>query len=193
MTSKLDRLLQSIDPTHTFEQLDRRADEAINAFSLGTGQISDWGQFSDCLIRFLQHLDTQLLRLQAPVPMSRDLAWGRCVQTLMHLYGRSGEKAAFEMVRTGNDGGLYAVLKAFARHAAGQYAENEVSAKVHTYWNGLSVEERLVASDEYLQKHGHLLPSELTEGSAARVRADLPKVLIEHPSMMHRLGRVGRR
>jgi len=56
----------------------------------------------------------------------------------------------------------------------------------------LSVEEQLAASTEYLQKYGHLLPSELTEGSAARIRANLPKVLEEHPHLIQRLRQVGR-
>ena len=193
MASKLDRLLLSIDPARTFDEVDRRADDAINAFSTDSGQITDWDAFRACLVRFLEHVDVHLLRLAAPVRMDLDLAWGRCVQSLMDVYGRDGEKAAFEMARTGNDGGLYAVLKAVARHLADAYAENEVSAKVYAYWHGLSVDERLAAGGEYLQDYGHLLPSELTEGSAARVRAELPQVLIQHPRMMRRLGRVGRR
>ena len=37
---------------------------------------------------------------------------------------RHVEKAAFEMARTGNEGGLYAVLKAIAGQLAEEYAEN---------------------------------------------------------------------
>ena len=48
------------------------------------------------------------------------------------------------------------------------------------YWNGLSLPEKLAAPDEYLREFAHLLPEELVDGSAARVRADFPKVLEEH-------------
>ena len=124
--------------------------------------------------------------------MGVDFDWGRCTQILMRAYGSNGEKAAFEMARTGNDGGLYAVLKKMANSMAEQYIENEVSAKVSFYWNGLTVDEMLKAADEYLSKYGHLLPSELTEGSAGRIRANMPKVLQEHPRLLQRLGRIGR-
>ena len=46
--------------------------------------------------------------------------------------------------------------------------------------------------DEYLKKYGHLLPSELTEGSAARVRANFPKVLAQHPKILQKTRRLGR-
>ena len=114
------------------------------------------------------------------------------MQSLVRAYGSNGEKAAFEMARTGNEGGLYAVLKKMAQTMGEHYAENEVSAKVLFYWNGLTVPEKLAAADEYLGKYGHLLPSELTEGSAGRVRANLPKVLEEHPRLLRRLRGIGR-
>lgn len=192
MPSQLDRLLDYIHPTRTLDEVDQRADEAINAFTALAAQITEWDSFRVCLIRFLHHTDAQLLRLRRSCPMGTDFDWGRCCQVLLRAYGPNGEKAAFEMARTGNDGGLYAVLKTMARYMAEQYVDNEISAKVGFYWNRLSVEERWAACDEYLAKYGHLLPSELTEGSATRLRANLPKVLEEHPRLLRRLQRVGR-
>lgn len=192
MSTALDELLDSIHPQRTLEAVEKRADEAINTFAAPGGEIVDWDAFRACLIGFLQHLDICLLCLFEPCPMDVDFAWGRCTQILMRLYGRSGEKAAFEMARTGNDGGLYAVLKAMARRLAEHYAESEILARIHTYWNALSPEAQIAAGDEYVRKHGHLLPSELTEGSATRVLADLPTVLSEHPRLIQRLRRVGR-
>ena len=192
MATKLDRLLEGIHPDRTLEEANKRADEAINSFSVDSSQITDWDRYRDCLIRFLHHVDTKILRLQQACPMGVDFDWGRCTQILMRAYGSSGEKAAFEMTRTGNDGGLYAVLKKMAKSMTEQYVENEVSAKVGFYWDGLTVDEKLKAADEYLSKYGHLLPSELTEGSAGRIRANMPKVLQEHPLLLQRLGRIGR-
>ena len=84
------------------------------------------------------------------------------------------------------------MLKKLARRIARQYGEREVAAKIGTWWDTLSVDERLAATEEYLEKHGHLLPSELTEGSAARIRANFPKVLEEHARLVQRMHRVGR-
>ena len=84
------------------------------------------------------------------------------------------------------------MLRKIARSMADQFVENETSARVSRYWDGLSVEQRHEAADQYLSEYGHLLPSELTEGSAARVRANMPKVLQEHLRVMQRIGRIGR-
>jgi hypothetical protein len=67
------------------------------------------------------------------------------------------------------------------------YAGNEISARVSHLWIQLSMEEQFQMIDEYLSKYGHLLPSELTEGSAARVKANFVKVLEEHPRLVRRM------
>lgn len=192
MASKLDRLLDGIQPAKTVDQADRRADDAINSFCPRSALTENWNRFCDCLICFLRHTDVRLLRLRQECPMTPSYDWGRCCQILARAYGTSGEKTAFEMARTGNEGGLYAVLKKFARTMAEQYADNEILAMVSFYWNGLSIDEQFSACDEYLEKYGHLLPSEITEGNAVRVRANLPKVLQEHPRLIQHLSRIGR-
>ena len=96
------------------------------------------------------------------------------------------------MARTGNEGGLYGVLRKFARRTVEGYAADEIAARVGDYWNNLSTEEKLDAPREYLRQYGHLLPSELTEGSAAGIRAFFPKVLKEHPRIIKGLRRIGR-
>lgn len=192
MPTKLDRLLAAIDPYVTLEDMDRRVDETINTFRMDASHIDDWNCFRSYLIHFLHHLDVHLLRLPRAIPMGVDFDWGRCCQVLMKVYGPEGEKTAFELARTGNEGGLYDILKRMATSVAQQYSRNEIEAKVSFFWNGMSVQEQLAAGWEYVQKWGHLLPSELTEGSAARVRANLPKVLEEHPRLIRRLRQVGR-
>ena len=87
---------------------------------------------------------------------------------------------------------MYGLLKAVAGRILDKYAGNEISARVNHFWANLSVDEKLVVMDEYLAKYGHLLPSELTEGGAFRIKANFIKVLEEHPRILHRLGRVGR-
>ena len=191
--TKQDQLLSSIDSGRTIEQIARRIDEAINSFLPGPGQINRYDDFVTYVICFCRLVEATVLRLQGGSPnASPDLDRGRFMHVLSRAYGAQGLRTAFEMARTGNEGGLYAVLRKLGEVLAGQYAENEIAARVWSYWNGLSMAEKLAAADEYLSKHGRLLPSELTEGSAGRVRANLPKVLQEHARMMQRLRRVGR-
>jgi len=117
--------------------------------------------------------------------------WHGAQRMLMKEYGRSGEKAAFEMARTGNDGGLYAVMRAIGRGMAEEAAEAEIAARIQDFLDRLSPDEQIAVAREYISKFGRLLPSELTEGSAARVVANFPKVLQEHPRLMQRTRRVG--
>jgi hypothetical protein len=192
MTRDLDRLLDGLDPDRTIEEAFRRADEAINSFPMRRARIDNWSEFAHCLAEFVVHVESRILCLTRPVRGSFDFEWGRAAGILINIYGRSGEKAAFEMTRTGNEGGLYSVLKAVAMRIADDLGKNEIAARVNAFWRSHSPEEVLAASREYLARYGHLLPSEMTEASAARIVANFPKVLENHPKLVQELRRVGR-
>ena len=181
----LEQLLADIDPSKIHDRTFTRGDDAMNSFSGTNAQITDWGQFTKYMDEFTTHVETKILQSQS-WPKDPDFNWGRCSTRLSHIYGHNGEKAAFEMARTGNEGGLYAVLKAVVLRMAEEYAENEISARGIDYWNKLTLQEQFSAADEYLEKYGHLLPSEITEGSAARLKANFTKVLEKHPRMIHK-------
>jgi len=191
MLTVLEQLLADIDPSRTYDRIFARADEAINTFRFHNARITDWEGFNTCLGEFFAHVEAKILRLH-PDPVDVDFHWGRCAQLLRHIYGVSGSKAAFEMSRTGNEGGLFAVMRAIALRMAEEYSENEISARVGQYWERLSVDEQISAASEYLEKYGHLLPSEMTEGYGARIRANFPKVLAQHPQILRRTRRLGR-
>lgn len=192
MKTKLDRLLDSISPEKTIEQTYGRANEAINTFRFKKAKIQKWNEFRNCMAQFLRHLDKCILNLPRSINTSNDFYWGLSVRPLLKTYGINGEKAAFEMARTGNEGGMYAVLKAFAMQRCQEYSDNEISTRALSYWNSLSVDQQFKTIDEYFQKYGHLFPSELTEGNAARLRGSFWKVLQKHPTMVQNLRRTGR-
>jgi len=192
METELDELLASIDPSRTLDETAARADEAVNSFDPGTGVITDWVEFQDCLGSLYCHVENHVLRLRSPREPDMWMDWGRCCRLLLDEYGADGEKAAFEMARTGNEGGLLGVQRTVAKHIAEQYAATEISAIVSSYLNGLTAQEQLDAADEYVEKFGDLLPSELTEGNAVRIKISFFKTLEQHPRMMQRLRRVGR-
>lgn len=192
MTCTLDQLLAEVDPARTLDEVAARADEALNTFSYPSERPQDWENFKTELVRFMHHVETRILRLRCCVQANPDFDWGRCSRWLLLGYGLSGEKTAFDMARTGQKGGIYAVFKALAGQMAQEYTNNEISGRVYHYWNALSAEEQLAVTSEYLNKFGHLLPPELTEGSAVRVRTNLPKVLQEHTRLVQELRRVGR-
>jgi len=192
MLTELDKLLAFISPDKTIVETYNRANEAINKFHPCTAQILNWDQFRYCIADFLRHVDFCTLRLRRPVDVSWECYWEHCVRILLGIYGSSGEKTAFEMARTGNEGGLYSVLKAVAMHRAEEYIQNEISAKVTAYLESLSIDEQLEACSEYISKYGHLLPPEITEGGAIRIRANFRKLLEKHPRVLLKFQGVGR-
>lgn len=188
MSSSLQRLLQQLDPSQTFEPLERRADAAVNSFRVRSAVIDSWPRFQEFMTDFWLHVHCQILGARQDAGYSRSFVCDLAMKTLSDIYGSpSGFKTAFEMTRTGNEGGLYKVLKDVARHLADEQARREISAKVGAYWYGHSVDELLAASTEYLREFGRYLPSELTEGSAARIRANFNKVLERHPALIRRI------
>lgn len=192
MQTELDKLLGSISPEETIVKTFNLANQAIGTFHPRTALLENWNEFRYCMAEFLRHVDSYSLRLSRPIDVSSDYSWSLCARVLREVYGSSGEKAAFEMARTGNDGGLNAVLRSIAMHVAEDYIKMEIQAKVDAYLKNLTVDQQLAASSEYLAKHGHLLPSEMTEKSAARIHANFGKVLEKHPWLVLKLHEVGR-
>ena len=192
MQTDLDRLLASISPEETIVKTFNRANEAINTFHPRTALMENWNEFRDSMAEFLRHVERHTLRLRGSVDISSGYYWSQCVRVLLKVYGSSGEKAAFEIVRTGNEGGLNAVLRSLAMHVAEGYIKMEIQAKVNAYSRSLSNDQQLAASSEYLAKHGHLLPSDITENTAARVQANFGTVLEKHPWLVLKIHEVGR-
>ena len=191
METGLDMLLQDIDPIRTVEDVAARVDKAINTFRFGSGIVSEWDDFKNLLTGFTSHVQSVILGMSRIPTSYPEIYWGRCIRSLIKEYGQNGEKAAFEIARKGVEGGIRAVMAAIGRRMLDEYSRNEITAKVVRFWEGLSTEEREAATDEYLKKYGHLLPSEITEKGALRVRASFIKVLEEHPHLIRRLRNAG--
>ena len=191
MPTALEQLLSDIDPLRTYEQTFARADEAINTFSFDCDQVKDWRDFKTCLAEFFTHVEAKLLQLH-PCPLNLDFHWAGCKQSLRSIYGDRGEKAAFEMARTGNESGLYSVLSDVALRMAEEFVESKISARVDQLWDELSVDEQLSIVTEYLVKYGHLLSSEITQSGPARIQENFPRVLDRHIRIIHRKHRLKR-
>lgn len=187
MKTRLDALLEQIDPARTIDIVAARVDDALNSFHLSQARITKWNDFSDVLTAFFRHVENKVLKIPGFRPTSSDFDWGRCYRLLLQEYGDNGDKAAFEMVRTGAQGGLYEVLKRLAQRRVTEYSGNEISARINAFWNSLTMEEKFSVMDEYLEKFARLLPSELTEYGATRIKVNFVKVLKEHPQLMKRL------
>jgi hypothetical protein len=192
METKLDRLLASIDPKRTQTSTGKAVDRAINTFPMPGGRVESWPEFRDCVSGFVCHVENTVLQLCPPREVHPTMDFGRACRYLMKEFGPEGDQAGANMAIHGVEGGLYRVLKAVGQRMADEYDGNEVKARIGAYWKRLTVDERLDASKEYLSKYGHLLPEDVTEGSAARLRAYFPKFLEQHPQLIRKLRNVGR-
>ena len=67
------------------------------------------------------------------------------------------------------------------------YAHRGIESRVIRYWESLSPSQMMAAGTEFLAKCGDVVPAELLEGNAPRVRAMLPAFLQEYPEAIRRL------
>ncbi len=192
MSSRLEQLLASIDPERTALDIERRVDQAFNTFPKPSGILSSWPAFRDCMGRFVCHLETAVLNLPSFYRGDPDIDFGRACRLLMKEFGPEGDKTAAHMAMYGVEGGLYQILKTVARRLVEEYAENEIKARIASYWDALPVDEKFEATREFLTRFGHLLPADVTAGGAARVRAYFPQFLAKYPDLIRRLRTVGR-
>lgn len=192
MATALDDLLRAIAPERTLLAIERLADEALNTFPMPGARVADWDAVHECLARFYRHASGVLLGIGDRMPHDPKRHFGQACALLMKDMGPNADHTAAKMAIHGVEGGLYAVLKRIALRLAEEHADNLIKTEVAQYWNRLSISEKLQASQEYLEKYGHLLPADVTAGGAPRLRAFLPHFLQNHPELTRRLRRVGR-
>lgn len=192
MSTKLDKLLAKIDPSRTYDAVSARVDQAFNSFAMPRSIITSYGEYENVLADFYRHTETAALRIGAGVPVDRKFFWVRCSKLIKKGYGPDGYHAVYTILKTGKEGGLYSVLKKIANLMIEEYAQNQITYEIYNYWENLTTEERLAAPDEYLSKYGYLLPNDMTEGNAPRIKAFFVKVLKEHPKLIMRMRRIGR-
>ena len=191
MKTKLERLLDQIDPSKTLDKVASRVDRAVNRYSIAYGTIKDMESFERILSEFFRHIEKEVLKVPKYPPFS-SFDWGRCSVLLEKQFGRRGHIVAFEMARTGTQGGLYEVLKKIASNLGNKYAQNEISSRVGLFWNGLSLNEKFAVIDEYAKKFGRFLPKSYLESNAVFLKMNFTKVLEEHPRMVQRFRGAGR-
>jgi len=193
MKTHLDKLLESIDPKDTLDSNSSRVNHALNSFQFASGMVSNRDEFEDLLKRFFRHTENCILSIPHSRIAPSEMDTGRCGIILRDIYGGfQGEKIAFDIARTGVEGGLYGVLKAIASKMADEYAKRAIASKIACFWGELEANEALAVVDEYLIKFGHLLPPEFTEGNGLRAKMNFERVLKEHPFLIKRMRKIGR-
>jgi hypothetical protein len=185
-----DCFLDGLHPTRIMDPVRRDLQRALETFPHKTSRITSWPEFQHRFILLCRHCEAILLGLQDGLPpCSFEFDWQQLKRYLVAAFGSSGDKAAFEIARTGSEGGADAVANEVGRAIASERIDALISAQVWGYWNALSTADKLAAGDWFLARCGYLYPEELKEGSAARIRAYLPQVLLQYPHLLDRIRR----
>ena len=145
-------MLEQIAPERTLDETARRAEEALIGFHPARGTVESWEESRQLMAGFFCRVERAVLHARSSSLEDLDQGWHGCSRILTREYGHNGEKAAFEMARTGSQGGLYAILKLVVRDLAEEMAANEISARIHRLRDGLSLEERMAAGRKYVDK-----------------------------------------
>ena len=173
MSEKMDKLLAEITPEKTLDVYEERMSNVLNRFPFPAGPLNDREAFEVEIAR-LEHRFMFSARATPPNLEADEIPFHRShgLSRLLDCFGPDGDRLAFEMARTGIDGGFRAVAKAMADNAAHQFATAIIGCRVYDYWDSLTVDERVAATYEYSNRirymlHQGLIPSIYTQPQAA--------------------------
>ena len=185
MADALTRLLARIEPIPA--DTDRRVDSALNAFSLPSALITDRSSYSRLMAAFYHHMECRLVG--APTHRGPDVEfdYGRCRLILQQEYGQNGDKAAFELARTGHEGGLRGLLGTIAEAMGKEHVSQLVETCVAQYWESRSVADLLSDAEEYVRRFGRIIPAEMRERGGVRIRGEFFRALTKHPFVVAKI------
>ena len=193
LSAELDDLLESLDPRRIGEDIELRLGAAAHEFCRAQpSRITQWPDFLDCVARGRHFMESRVIAAYGKVPMEYDMAVGRAVGILHDLYGENGEKYAFELARTGKEGGMFKVISDVAGALLGQWEETGIKARISQWWESLDVDDRLEVTRDYVRRYSNFWPSEMAEAGGVRLRVNFPKTLLQHARLLRQL-RCGRR
>ena len=180
----LQRLLTNIEPIP--DRTAMRMAEALNDFDVPAVLLDNLDALEQCLARFYCHLECAILGT-AGRPINREFDLTRCYRLLAKAYGTNTRAALFDIARTGAGGGLMGILQAAAREFGNRYAKDLISMSVESYFRVRPPTQLLADMNEYVHNYQDLLPSEMGENGAARIKGEFRAFLKEHPFVIRSL------
>jgi hypothetical protein len=135
----------------------------------------------ECLAEFVRVARNAALRLSGDAGNDIEMNFSSAIHYLEREYGTS--RTVYDIMSSGEEGGVYGIYRTLARLMAEEFSQNEIGAKVSAYWHNLSVDEKLSAPDEYIEKYKNILPQKTRE-DAIRLKASFWKVLNDHPRII---------
>lgn len=176
--TRLQRLLANIEPIP--DRMARRTAQAVNEYDLQAVVLNNRHLYEQELAQFYCHLECAILGIDNRVA-DLDFDLHRCLTLIQRKHGHNTRAAVFDVVRTGVDGGLPAVLRSVADQYSREQAENLIGMSVEAYWRNRTAVELVADMDEYVSLHPSLFPSEMKENGAVRIKGEFRAALKQHP------------
>jgi hypothetical protein len=191
--SKLDDLLNKIDPHKTIDRCDSLLDRALNSYEYSNNALRDFNQFTKVMGDFYWHVESTMLGVGKSIAMDEEMRQGFAYQTLNEIYGSHGMNAAFSMAQSGVENGLYGVLKKMGQAISKKHMENQISVAVAQFINELMDDFELYNQcvGEYARKYARILPPEYLENDAVDLKINFRRVLENHPYLIKRMSSIG--
>ena len=184
MATKLEKLLEEIDPSRTIDKAETRINDALAHYRLEKNTVTSWEEHKICLAEMVTIARNAILNIPSNIGSDLEINYSQAFHYLEGEY--SSIQAVYDIMKTGAEGGIYKILQTLARLMAEDYSQNEIKARVAAYWSRLSVDEKLAAPDEYIEKYRDILPQKIKE-NPIRLKVAFWQVLEEHPRMLKRL------
>jgi hypothetical protein len=191
MSTRLEELMESIDPSRTIDRVSAAVDDAFNSFRYNN-PIRSFDDYEEYMSKFVEHIESVVLNFGSDVPYNKDFWLARYEDLVKKGHGPDAWKWNYEKILTGKDGGTYKLLKDVAAMILDDRSGKEISGRVWRFWESLSDDEQMETVDEFLAEFGNLLPSEYTGGGSAYLKMNFPRVLEKYPQLVIEIRRAMR-
>ena len=188
MATRLEKLIESIDPSRTIDRVSAAVDDAFNSFR-NRNPIRTFDDYREYMSKYVQHVEQIVLKIKSNDPYDKEFFWTRYSNLVNSGNDREAWKWNYEKITTGQDGGIYKILKDVAAKILEDRSKREISARIWNLWNSLTDDEKLDTVDEFVDLLGHLLPTKYTGGNAAYLKMNFPRVLESYPQLLMELRR----
>ena len=76
MATRLEELIESIDPSRTIDRVSAAVDDAFNSFRYNN-PIRSFDDYEEYMSRFVEHIESVVLKFGSNVPHNKDIWWAR--------------------------------------------------------------------------------------------------------------------
>ena len=179
MATKLEILLEKIDPVNTIDKYEKRLNQALNDYRRENNIVESWDEFEEVLVGFFQ-IASQYGYSVSGITADRKFLSGMALDLLSNEYPRDTRNTVYDIMTSGTEGGVYQIIKVMSRVLAEQLSQRVIGSYVLEYWNSLSVQEQLAAPDEYVQIYQDILPKSIVRNNI-RLKIKFWEELEKHP------------